>query len=82
MSEDEVMASVVCRPGETLDPVELIRFCEKHMSYFMVPRFLDFVPALPKTMTEKVQKNALKESAEKRLAEVWDREKAGIVVAR
>lgn len=82
MSEDEVMASIVCRPGHTLDPVELIRFCEKRMSYFMVPRFVEFLDALPKTMTEKVQKNALKESAEKRLGSIWDREKAGIVVAR
>jgi len=82
MSEDEVMASVVCRPGHALDPVELIRFCETRMSYFMVPRFIEFLESLPKTMTEKVQKNVLRESAAKRLAEIWDREKAGVVVAR
>lgn len=82
MSEDEVMASIVLRPGESLDPVELIRFCEQRMSYFMVPRFLEFVEALPKTMTEKVQKSILRESAEKRLDTIWDREKAGIVVSR
>jgi crotonobetaine/carnitine-CoA ligase len=82
MSEDEVMASVVCRQGQTLDPVELVRFCEKHMSYFMVPRFLEFLPALPKTMTEKVQKNVLKKTAEERLGQVWDREKAGVTVNR
>ncbi|HEX2891477.1 AMP-binding protein [Vineibacter terrae] len=82
MSEDEVMASVVCRPGQILDPVDLVRFCEANMSYFMVPRFLEFLPALPKTMTEKVQKNVLKQSAEERLGHVWDREKAGVTVKR
>lgn len=82
MSEDEVMASVVCRRGQTLDPVELTRFCEANMSYFMVPRFIEFLPELPKTMTEKVQKNVLKEAAQARLGQVWDRERAGIVLKR
>ena len=82
MSEDEVMASIVCRPGQVLDPVELVRFCEANMAYFMVPRFIEFLDTLPKTMTEKVQKSALKEAAQARLGEVWDREKAGIVLRR
>jgi len=48
----------------------------------MVPRYVEIVAELPKTMTEKVEKYKLKESAEGRLASVWDREKAGIVVKR
>ncbi|MGE0152031.1 MAG: AMP-binding protein [Reyranellaceae bacterium] len=82
MSEDEVMASVVCHAGQSLDPVELVRFCEKNMSYFMVPRFIDFPKDLPRTATEKVQKRFLREQAEKRLHQVWDREKAGIALLR
>jgi carnitine-CoA ligase len=82
MSEDEVMASIVCRAGHSLDPVELVRFCEANMAYFMVPRFIELLDGLPKTMTEKVQKSALKEAAQARLAQVWDREKAGIVLQR
>lgn len=82
MSEDEVAASVVCRPGTSVDPAELIRFCEDNMAYFMVPRYLEFVPDLPRTLTEKVLKQALRESAERRLGELWDRERAGVVLRR
>ena len=37
---------------------------------------------LPRTLTEKVLKPALRESAERRLGELWDRERAGIVLRR
>jgi crotonobetaine/carnitine-CoA ligase len=82
MSEDEVMASVVCKSGRVIEPAELIRFCESNMMYFMVPRYLEFVEDLPRTLTAKVQKQVLRESAQGRLAELWDREKAGIVLKR
>jgi carnitine-CoA ligase len=81
-SEDEVMVSVVLRDGAKLTATELIEHCKDNMAYFMVPRYVEFVPQLPKTMTEKVEKYKLKQSAEGRLAQVWDREKAGIVVKR
>jgi crotonobetaine/carnitine-CoA ligase len=81
-SEDEVAASVVCRPGRNVAPEELIRFCESNMAYFMVPRFLDFRADLPRTLTEKVQKPQLREEAETRRGELWDREKSGIVLRR
>lgn len=82
MSEDEVMATVVCRPGMRLDPADLVRFCQDNMAYFMVPRFVEIVPEMPKTMTQKIQKYKLQELARQRLAEIWDREKAGIKVTR
>lgn len=82
MSEDEVMASIVLRPGHTLEAEALVRHCESNMPYFMVPRFVEFVPRLPRTMSEKVQKSELRASAEARLSNIWDREKAGIVLSR
>jgi crotonobetaine/carnitine-CoA ligase len=81
-SEDEVMVSVVTREGQTLSEAALIEHCNENMAYFMVPRFVEFVAELPKTMTEKVEKYKLKADAEKRLGQIWDREKAGIVVKR
>ena len=81
-SEDEVMVSVVLGADRTLSEVELIEYCKENMAYYMVPRFIDFVSELPKTMTLKVEKYKLKADAGQRLAEVWDREKAGIVVKR
>ena len=82
MSEDEVMVSVECKKGRDLSHEELIRHCASNMAYFMVPRYVEFVPALPRTMTEKVEKYKLKQSAQERLDNIWDREAAGIVVNR
>lgn len=76
--EDEVMASVVPREGCSLDPEELVRFCAPHMAYFMVPRFVEVLSALPMTQTGKVEKYKLRDAAEPRLKEVWDREQYGI----
>jgi crotonobetaine/carnitine-CoA ligase len=74
--------SVVLRDGQSLSEAGLIEHCQENMAYFMVPRFIEFVADLPKTMTEKVEKYKLKADAEQRLAAVWDREKAGIVLKR
>ncbi|MGZ5204635.1 MAG: ATP-dependent acyl-CoA ligase [Caldimonas sp.] len=81
-SEDEVMVSVVLREGAKATEAELTEHCRENMAYFMVPRFIEFVAELPKTMTEKVEKYKLRADAEKRLAALWDREKSGIVVKR
>jgi crotonobetaine/carnitine-CoA ligase len=81
-SEDEVMVSVVLREGAVLTEVALVEHCRDNMAYFMVPRFVELVAELPKTMTEKVEKYKLREGAEARLGQIWDREKAGIIVRR
>ena len=82
MSEDEVMVSVVLRPGARLDEAGLIGFCQANMAYFMVPRYVEFRSELPRTMSEKVEKYKLREAAVARLPEIWDREKAGVEVKR
>jgi carnitine-CoA ligase len=82
LSEDDVMAYIVLRPGENLSHEEVIDFCSHHMSYFMVPRFVEFVDSLPKTPSQKIEKYKLKELAESHRSEIWDREKAGIKLGR
>src|SRR4029453_9192791 len=61
LAEDEVMAALVARPGATLDPAELVRFCAPRLPYFAIPRFVDVVAELPRTENGKVQKNKLSE---------------------
>jgi len=80
LAEDEVMTTVVVKQGASLDGAELIRFCEGRLSYFAIPRFVDFVSELPRTESGKVQKFKLRERG--RTAETWDREAAGIKVKR
>src|SRR5690606_2352462 len=82
LSEDDVMVYVVLKPGETLSHAEVVHFAVEHMSYFMVPRFVEFIEELPKTASSKLEKYKLKKDAELRRAELWDREKAGISVSR
>ena len=70
LTEEEVMASVVLRPGATLTPEALAAHCAAHMARFMVPRYFRFLPSLPKTPTDKVEKFRLK--AEGVVPGTWD----------
>lgn len=80
LGEDEVMAAVVLHPGQALSHLELIMFCEPRLPYFAVPRYLEFVSALPTTENGKVQKYKLSERGV--TAATWDREAAGYQVRR
>ncbi len=80
LGEDDVKANVVLRPGEELAPEDLIQFCNERMAYFAIPRYLEFVPELPKTPTNRIEKYRLREVG---ITEnTWDREKAGVKIAR
>lgn len=80
LAEDEVMAALVLRPGATLDPIELLRFCETRLAYFAVPRYVDLVNQLPATENGKVQKFKLRERGITPTA--WDREAVGYKLKR
>ncbi|MEO5845400.1 MAG: ATP-dependent acyl-CoA ligase, partial [Caldimonas sp.] len=71
LAEDEVMAALVARPGETLEPTELARFCATRLPYFAIPRFIEIVADLPRTENGKVQKYKLRERGV--TAHSWDR---------
>ncbi len=79
-SEQEVGTAIALKPGETLEPVDLISFLEPRMAHFMVPRFIVFEEALPKTPTGKIQKYSLRERGV--TPETWDREAAGVKLSR
>jgi crotonobetaine/carnitine-CoA ligase len=70
----------VLKEGKTLDHEEFIRFIEPRMAYFMVPRYIDLIDALPKTPTGKIQKFVLKEHGID--DSTWDREAAGIKLTK
>jgi crotonobetaine/carnitine-CoA ligase len=82
LSEDDVMVYIVPKRGEFVSFEEIIMFCNRNMPYFMVPRFIEFVDCLPKTASQKIEKYKLKELAESRRSEIWDRDKAGIKLTR
>ncbi len=55
-------ALVVLRPQRHADERELITFCRDRMAHFKAPKSVEFLDALPKTATGKVQKFALREA--------------------
>jgi carnitine-CoA ligase len=79
VGEDDVMVSVVPRPGSSVDVVELIRWCEARLPYFAIPRFLEIVDALPKTAVGRVEKYKLRQRGVQ--VTTWDREAAGYPLA-
>lgn len=79
LGEDEVMVCVVRRPDAVLDARTLANYCQGLMAHFMVPRYIRFIDALPKTPTEKVQKFMLRGQGV--TADTWDRERAGMECA-
>ena len=74
LAEDEVMAAVILHPGQQLTESELIAFCKPRLSYFAVPRYLEFMNELPSTESGKVQKYKLRERGV--TERTWDREAA------
>jgi carnitine-CoA ligase len=74
LGEDEVLACVVPRPGATIDPAELLRFCEPHLPAFALPRYVDVLSELPLTANGKVEKPRLRERGLRPSA--WDRERS------
>ncbi len=70
--EDEVMVSLVRAQGATLTPEEASGYAEHELPRFARPRFIEIVPALPKTQTGKVQKIELRKRGIPSGA--WDRD--------
>jgi len=82
LSEDDLMVYLVAAPGVAVTFEELIGFCAANMPYYMVPRYLGFIDELPKTPSEKIEKYRLKATAAENREQLWDREAAGIRIAR
>ena len=81
-NDEEVAAVVVTKPGTRLDEVALVDHCRLNMAYFMVPRYIQVRESMPTTLSQKVEKFRLRLELEGDLSKAWDREAAGIVVAR
>lgn len=79
-TEDEIKAVIVLKDGFEPDPEEMLRDLVERLPYFMVPRYYEFVAALPLTPTQKVQKAELRDAG---VTEgTWDCEGAGLRVTR
>ncbi|MFA4916176.1 MAG: ATP-dependent acyl-CoA ligase [Syntrophales bacterium] len=81
MGEEEVKISIILKDGaEPIDPVELMRHCEKGLPWYAVPRYFECRDDFPRTPTGKVAKFKLKEEGTH--DNLWDREAAGYQIKR
>ncbi|HMM77175.1 MAG TPA: AMP-binding protein [Gammaproteobacteria bacterium] len=77
--EDEIKACIVLKDGHEASHEDIIRWCEPRLPYFAVPRYLEFMAEFPRTPSEKIQKNLLRERASN--PATWDRVRAGVLLA-
>jgi len=78
IGEQEIRVFVQLAPQHQLDPLELIKWCERDLAYYQIPRYVDFVAEFPRGPTQRIQKSGLAIA----LAASWDLEKSGYKVRR
>ncbi|WP_428341385.1 AMP-binding protein [Mycobacterium sp.] len=80
LGEDDILLFVTVQPGAALDYIELLDFCGARMPYFSVPRYVEIVGELPKTVIGRIRKDTLRAQGVGPAA--WDRETHGYIVSR
>lgn len=70
---EEIKVAVVLHPGQRISPEEILAWCESKLPKFMVPRYIEFVPELPKSASQKVQRVVL--SKQGLTPTTWDKQK-------
>lgn len=76
---EEVKLAVVFDESKQVEPAELIAYCDERLAYFMVPRYIEIVDAIPRTGASK---RPVKEQLKEITARTWDRVKAGVKIKR
>lgn len=78
--DDEVKAFVVLKDGVTETHANFLEHAFAHLPHHMVPRYFEFVDAIPKTPTGKPQKYVLRDRGNS--ASTWDSHQHGYIVTR
>ncbi len=60
---EELMAWIVARPGATPDQESVREFCRGKIAHYKIPRYVKLVDSFPMTITGKVQKFKMRETA-------------------
>ena len=79
-SEQELKLNIVLKDGKRCSAEELCEFINDNAPHYFVPRYLDFVTALPYTPTNKVQKFKLREEGINE--NTWDLKNSAYVVRK
>lgn len=80
LSEDDIKACIVPKPGAELDPKEIFGFFKAQLPYYAVPRYVELLDALPANVNGRVQKFLLRERGI--TDSTWDFEALGLRIER
>jgi crotonobetaine/carnitine-CoA ligase len=70
---EEVKVYIVPRPGSTVSYEEIVKFSVENLGTFKLPRYIELRDSLPKTPSERVQKEKLKKEKEDLTKDCFDR---------
>ena len=73
MGDEEILLYVQPKPGQSLDPQGLCDFISDRAAAFMVPRYVQVVETLPRSVSEKISKTTLSREP---LPGTWERPSA------
>jgi acyl-CoA synthetase (AMP-forming)/AMP-acid ligase II len=54
-----IKAFVVAAPGASIDPMKIKAHCRERLANYKIPKYVEIVPALPKTASGKVRRHEL-----------------------
>ncbi len=60
---EEVMAWITPKEGEQISEEEVLEYCKGKIAHYKVPRYIKFVDSFPMTVTGKIQKYLMKQTA-------------------
>lgn len=72
VGDEDIKVFVKPVAGKRPDPRDLVRWCERHLAYFQIPRYFELIDAFPLTPTERIRKDELSPS----VAGCFDREQS------
>jgi len=78
LGEDDIKACLVA--GSPMEPAELFDFFKNNLPYFAIPRYVDFLDALPRNGVGRVLKHKLREAGN--TTQTWDFEALDLTVAK
>ena len=73
MGEQDIMAFIKPAPDRAVQPLQIIRWCEQHLAYYQIPRYIRLVGDFPRGPTQRIRKQELAPDT----VVAWDFETSG-----
>ncbi|QNG43464.1 AMP-binding protein [Sphingobium yanoikuyae] len=75
-NDDDIRLFVQMEPGQPFDPAGILQYLIGRLPYFMVPRYVEHIDELPRSVTHKIQRRQLRERPLG--PQSWDRNVNGV----